>query len=181
MHQPLDIRFLGMEPSEAVEAAAREKAAKLDHFCPNLMSCRVTIELLQKHQHQGRPFGVRVDVTLPGHELNVDRAQDEDVYVALRDAFDHIRRQIEDTVRHDRRDEKLHPVPLHGEVVRFEAEGRFGFIRSAAGDDYRFDADSVVGRPFEHVAVGDAVQFIAEVAEQGRQAKRVSFGKHHAA
>ncbi len=41
-----------------------------------------------KHKHQGRPYAVRVDVTLPGQELCVDRVQDEDVYVALRDAFE---------------------------------------------------------------------------------------------
>src|SRR5512133_3810353 len=107
MKQPLQIRFLGVEPSGAVESAARSKAAKLDTFCPDLMSCRVTIEQTRKHRHQGRPFAVRVDVTLPDHELSVDRVHEEDVYVALRDAFDDMKRQIEDAVRRRRGQEKL--------------------------------------------------------------------------
>jgi len=102
MKLPLQIRFLGLEPSEAVEAAVRDKAAKLERFGPDLTSCRVTIELAHKHQQQGRRFSARIDVTLPGHELTVDRVHDEDVYVALRDAFDDIRRRVEDVLRRQR-------------------------------------------------------------------------------
>lgn len=111
MKQPLQIRFLGMQASGAVESAARRKADKLDRFCPDIMSCRVAIELVNKHQHQGRHYAVRVDVTLPGHELSVDRVHDEDVDVALREAFDDMTRQLEDTVRRMRGQEKQHAAP----------------------------------------------------------------------
>lgn len=178
MKQPMELRFLGMEPSAAVEAAARDKVAKLDQFCRDLMACRVTIELLHKHKHQGRPFAVRVDVTLPGRELSVDRVQHEDVYVALRDAFDDMKRQLEDVVRRVRRQEKAHPSLLHGQVVRFDDADRCGFIRAADGNEYWFGPENVAGTPFEHIELGTEVQFIPEVAAEGRQAKRVSLGKH---
>jgi ribosome-associated translation inhibitor RaiA/cold shock CspA family protein len=178
MKQPLQIRFVGMEPSEAVESAARRKADKLDQFRPDIMACRVTIESAHKHQHQGRPFAVRVDVTVPDHELSVDRVHDEDVYVALREAFDDMKRQLEDSVRHVRGQEKLHATPLRGEVVRFADEGRCGFIRTPDGDEYWFGPDNVAGVPFEHLELGSQVQFVPEVAAEGRQAKRVSIGKH---
>ena len=97
MKLPLQVAFLGMEPSAAVEAAAREKAARLDHFSPDIMSCRVEIDLSHKHKHQGRPYAVRIHLTLPRHELTVDRVENEDVYVALRDAFDNMRRQVRET------------------------------------------------------------------------------------
>jgi ribosomal subunit interface protein len=179
MKQPLQIRFVGMEPSDAVEAAARRKADKLDRFRPDIMACRVTIELANKHQQQGRPFAVRVDVTVPDHELSVDRVHDEDVYVALREAFDDMKRQLEDSVRRVRGQEKVHATPLSGEVVRFADEGRCGFIRTPDGDEYWFGPDNVAGVPFEHLELGARVQFIPEVAAEGRQAKRVSLGKHH--
>jgi ribosomal subunit interface protein len=181
MKQPLEIRFIGMEASDAVEAAARKKADKLDRFRPDIMTCRVTIELAnrhQQHQHQGRPFAVRVDVTVPDHELSVDRVHDEDVYVALREAFDDMKRQLEDSVRLVRGQEKLHDTPLRGEVVRFADEGRCGFIRTPDGDEYWFGPDNVAGVPFEHLELGTQVQFVPEVAAEGRQAKRVSIGKH---
>jgi ribosome-associated translation inhibitor RaiA len=178
MKQPLEIRFVGMEPSDVVEAAARRKADKLDRFRPDIMACRVTIELAEKHQHQGRPFAVRVDVTVPDHELSVDRVHDEDVYVALREAFDDTKRQLEDSVRRVRGQEKLHATTLRGEVVRFADEGQCGFIRTPDGDEYWFGPDNVAGVPFEHVELGAQVQFVPEVAAEGRQAKRVSIGKH---
>ncbi|MEW6100184.1 MAG: HPF/RaiA family ribosome-associated protein [Pseudomonadota bacterium] len=179
MKLPLQIRFIGLEPSPAVETVAREKASKLDQFRPDLMSCRVTIELADKHKHQGRQFAVRIDVTLPGGELTVDRVQDEDVYVALRDAFDDMRRQVQDSVRRIQGQTKAHAPELMGEVVRFDSEGRFGFIRSEEGDEYWFGPDNVAGLPFEHLQVGAEVRFIPETADEGRQAKRVSLGKHH--
>lgn len=178
MKQPLDLRFVGMDPSDAVEAAARTKAEKLDRFRPDIMACRVTVELSDKHHHQGKSYAVRIDVTVPGHELAVNRVQHEDVYVALRDAFDDMKRQLEDTVRQVRGYEKLHATPLHGEVVRFADEGRCGFIRTADGDEYWFGPDNVTGVPYEHLELGAQVQFIPELGAEGRQAKRVSVGKH---
>jgi ribosomal subunit interface protein len=178
MKQPLQIQFLGMETSPAVEALAREKALKLDRYCPDIMSCRMVIEHLNKHQHQGRQFAVRIHVTVPDHELAVDRVVSEDVYVALRDAYQDMRRQLEDTTQRRRGFEKTHPTPVRGEVVRFDGAGQAGFIRTGDGDEYYFDASNVVGQPFEHLSVGATVQFIPEVGQQGRQAKRVSTGKH---
>ena len=178
MKQPLQLRFIGLEPSPALEAAAREKAAKLDQFRSDLMSCRVTIELLDKHKHQGRHYAVRIDVTMPEAELVVDRVRDEDVYVALRDAFDDMKRRIEDAARRVQRHVKEHAPTLHGEVVRLDPEGRHGFIRSSDGDDYWFGPENMAETPFEHLEVGAKVRFVPEVAAEGRQAKRVSLGKH---
>lgn len=99
MKQAPDIRFIGMEPSDALASSAREKVAKLELFCPEIMACHVAIELPHKHRQQGRPFAVRLGLTLPGHELAVSRVEHEDAYVALRDAFDDMKRQVEDTMR----------------------------------------------------------------------------------
>lgn len=96
-HAP-DIRFVGMEPSDAVASVARERAAKLELFCPDITACHVVVELPHRHRHQGRQFSVRLDLTLPGHELAVSRVEREDVYVALRDAFDDMKRRLEETV-----------------------------------------------------------------------------------
>lgn len=167
-----------MDSSDAVEAAVRTKVQHLERFSPDIMSCRVVVDLLQKHRHQGRPFGVRIDLTLPGHELVVNRVEHEDVYVALREAFDDMKRQLEDAVRQRRGQEKQHARELHGEVVRLVGEDGFGFIRTPDGQEYYFGRDNLAGVRFEQVRVGDTVQFIAEAAAQGMQAKRVSPGKH---
>jgi ribosomal subunit interface protein len=102
MSLSVQVIFQGMHASEAVETAVREKAQKLRLFCPELSTCRVCVEQPHKHSHQGMPFNVRVDVTLPGHELTVTHTQDADVYVAVRDAFDDMKRRLEDMVRRRR-------------------------------------------------------------------------------
>jgi ribosomal subunit interface protein len=108
MKQPLAISFLGMDRSDALEVSARRHAEKLDRFTRDLVSCKVIIALEQKHQHQGRPYAVRLDITIPGHELVTTRAQHEDAYVALRDAFDAMRRQLLRTIEIRRGDVKHH-------------------------------------------------------------------------
>lgn len=108
MQLPLQIFFHGMERSVAVEAAAQQKARHLERFSGDIMVCRVVVDLMQKHQHQGRPFGVRIDLTLPGRELVVNRVEHEDVYVALRDAFDDMKRQLEAAMQKRRGDVKHH-------------------------------------------------------------------------
>lgn len=178
MKQPLQIVFHGMERSDAVEDAVRRKCEHLDRFASDLMACRVVVDLEQQHKHQGRPFGVRVGVTMPGRELVVNRVENEDVYIALRDAFDDMKRQLEDLVRQRRGDQKQHPRELHGKVVRLnDAEG-FGFIRTPDGEEYYFGRDNLASGRFEELDEGTAVQFIAEPAGEGWQAKRVSLGKH---
>ena len=67
---------------------------------------------------------------------------------------------------------------MHGEVVRLDPESRSGFIRTRDDDEYRFDSDNVADGAFEQLEVGTQVQFLAELSGLGRQAKRISLGKH---
>ena len=111
MKLPVHILFHGMERSDALDASAREHARKLESFASDIIACHVSIDLEQKHKQQGRLFGVRIDLTLPGHELVVNRVQNEDAYLALRDAFDNMKRQIEDAVsKRQQRVKKPTPV-----------------------------------------------------------------------
>jgi ribosome-associated translation inhibitor RaiA len=48
------------------------------------------------------------DIGVPGSEIVVNRDHAEDVYVALRDAFDAAKRQLEDYARKIRGDVKTH-------------------------------------------------------------------------
>jgi ribosome-associated translation inhibitor RaiA len=51
---------------------------------------------------------VRIDLSVPGAELVANHARDEDVYVALRDAFAAITRQLEEYARRQRGEVKTH-------------------------------------------------------------------------
>jgi ribosomal subunit interface protein len=108
MQIPLQITIRDMETSEALETHIREKAQKLDEFFTNIMSCRVVVEMPHKHHHQGKHFNVRIDIGVPGNEIVVNRDHSEDVYIALRDAFNAAKRQLEDYARKIRGDVKNH-------------------------------------------------------------------------
>lgn len=110
MQVPLQIVVRNTPHSPALDARIREKALKLEEFDPRITSCRVAVEESSRHRSQGRQFSVRIDLRVPGHEIAVTREHDEDVYVALRDAFDAAKRQLEDAVREMRGDVKAHNV-----------------------------------------------------------------------
>jgi ribosomal subunit interface protein len=108
MQIPLQITTRGLEHSEALEAHIRDRANRLEKFFDHIMSCRVVAEMPHKHQHQGKQFNVRIDIGVPGGEITVTRDHHEDIYVALRDAFDAAQRQLEDHARKVRGDIKTH-------------------------------------------------------------------------
>ena len=181
MKLPLQIVFRELERSDAVETAVREKAEKLNLFYDRIMGCRVTVGMIQKHKHQGKLYNVRVDMTVPGSEIVVNRDTAEDVYVAIRDAFDHARRKLEDYARRQRGDVKSHEAESHGRIARLFAEEGYGFIEGDDGTEFYFHRFNVTHPDFADLAVGDEVVFLAETGGEGPQANRVKLhGREHA-
>jgi ribosomal subunit interface protein len=178
MQIPLQITFRGLPHSDALETRIREKTDKLQEFHSRITSCRVVVEEEHRHKRQGKQFTIRVDIRVPGSEIVIDRGHDEDVYIALRDAFDAAGRKLEDQARVQRGDVKVHELPKHGKVVRLFPDEGYGFIQVADGTEYYFSRENVTGPLFDSLEAGTAVQFIEDVAGEGRQAKRVSLGKH---
>jgi ribosome-associated translation inhibitor RaiA len=128
MTTPLQITFRNMTPSAAIEQHIREKAAKLQSFCERMTGCHVTVEAPHRHHHKGKAFHVRIDLSVPGTEIIINRAPKrlrslkvgeteevvndvvenhrpskhgahEDMYVAIRDAFNAAGRKLQDHMR----------------------------------------------------------------------------------
>lgn len=176
---PVQITIRDIPTSPALENNIRQRVEKLKRFYDRISSCRVVIELPQKHKHQGKLFNVRIDVTVPGKELVVTRKIHEDVYVALRDAFNAIVRQLEEHShkRHGR--VKTHNDVMHGYIARLVPEEGFGFIEGIDGHEYYFSITNVSYPDFEQLAIGDAVEYIAVSYNDGRQAQHVIREKHN--
>jgi ribosomal subunit interface protein len=182
---PLQITFRDMDPSPAIEARIREKAAKLERFAPRITSCRVVVEERNRHQRQGRLYGIHIDLRAPGEELvaghghPLDHAH-EDVYVAIRDAFAAARRRLEDHSRRQRGDVKTHDAAPHGKIARLFPD--HGFIETSDGFEVYFHKNSVTGGGFESLVAGDEVRLVVAENESaaGPQASTVvKLGKHH--
>ena len=99
MQIPLEIVFHNMEHSDAVESAVRQQVARLEKLCDEITSCHVFVKAPHRNQRQGNLFEVHVETRVPGTELVVsnnpgDIHTHEDAYVAIRDAFDAMQRQL---------------------------------------------------------------------------------------
>ena len=185
MQIPLQITYRDMPPSEAVDANIRERVQKLEHFADNITSCRVVIEAPHKHKHQGQLFSIHVDITLPGQEIVVSRQPDnhhahEDIYVAIRDAFDAARRQLEDHSRRHRGKVKYHEPEPHGLIKKLIPDENYGVIQTPDGREIYFHRNSVIEGDFDSLQPGTSVHFTETSGDQGPQASTVHIeGKHH--
>jgi len=174
MKIPLQLTFRNMPHSKAIEDKINVKAAKLDKYYDRIMSCRVVVEESQRRQHQGKLFSVRIDITVPGKELAVTRQENEDPYVAVRDAFDNATRQLEEHARRKRGEVKSHEEPQDGRIIRIFPEQSYGFIITPDHREIYFHRNSVLNNDFNRLTFGVSVTFIEERGEEGPQAARVA-------
>jgi ribosomal subunit interface protein len=173
MQLPLQITARDISLSEAAEADIRAKAANLDTYYDGIMGCRVVVEGLMRHHRKG-PFTVRINVSVPGTELVVDRHADEDLYVAIRDAFDAARRRLEDYARRQRGAVKSHEEAYLARVSRLFPEEGYGFLETPDGREIYFHRHSVLHPGFDRLAIGTEVRFVEEPGEKGPQASTVA-------
>jgi ribosome-associated translation inhibitor RaiA len=101
LQRPVQITFRGMTPSESVEARIRDKVAHLEHVCDRIVGCHVVVDAPHHHQRKGNLNTVAIEVSLPGAppilvtHPHHDVQSHEDLYVAIRDAFDAARRRVQ--------------------------------------------------------------------------------------
>jgi ribosomal subunit interface protein len=94
-----DVNFRNLDASPAVTERVNGLVRRLNRVYPEMLSCRVVIELLSRRHQQGNVYKVSIDVRVPNAQIVVGRHSGSnpahaDVYVAIRDAFDQMRRQL---------------------------------------------------------------------------------------
>ena len=100
---PVQITFHGVDHSDAIEDRIRQKITKLEHIAGHIVSCHVIVEAPHKHVHKGVLYNIKIDLTVPGHKIVVNRNSDqdhshEDIYVAIRDSFNEAKRRLQDSM-----------------------------------------------------------------------------------
>lgn len=177
MKLPAQVTLKDISHSEAIEKKIHRNIDKLEKFCSRIMACRVIVESTQRRHHQGKLFTVRIDVTIPGTELVVNRIENEDLYVAIRDAFDAAKRQVDSHSRKQRGDVKVHEEPPRGRVTKLFPDDGYGFIETSDGREIYFHQNSVIDPTFERLEEGELVVFLEEQGKKGPQAVRVSISR----
>ncbi len=177
MQQPLQITFRDIDHSEAVESRIREKIAKLDQVYNHIISCKVVVELVQKHQHQGKLNKVSIYANVPGKELMVSNHPNENLYLAIQGSIDSMREQLDEHRRRQYGDTKDHGERLNGEIVRLMEEDSYGFIVDEQENEYYFNLTHLVDIKFHQLHIGDKIRFLPAVGNEGLQARRISMPK----
>ena len=131
MIRPVQITFRNMQPREALEEGIRARAAWLETFYPDIVGCKVLLEVPHRHREHGQHVRIRIELSLPGEDVIVsheptlhaslkdveDQAhhKDDDIeavhkhaLVAVHQAFDAPPRRLQDGTRRQRADVKTH-------------------------------------------------------------------------
>ncbi len=180
MQIPLEVTYRDVDKTDEIDLLIRKKAAKLDEVCDHIISCRVMVERVQKHQRTARPYKVRIDIKMPpGHELVVSRDPAKgdlhlDLGAEVRWAFDALERKVKELVEKQRRDVKKHLYhEVQGVIAKiFRADGT-GFITTIDGREIFFHKNSVTNRGFDLLKEGMGVRFVETMGEKGPQASTV--------
>jgi hypothetical protein len=150
-----------MPPSEWIEAEILKRAAKLDAYCPDIMSGHVVVDVPHHHHEEGNRFSLRIDLMVPGEEIAVTRASNvhasrqdldehewvkqfdiegmrKDLRLVIRETFDVARRRLQDHTRKRRLAVKTHQGLPHGRVTKWSPEEQSGTIEANDGTKCTF-------------------------------------------
>ncbi|MGM0517522.1 MAG: HPF/RaiA family ribosome-associated protein [Pseudomonadota bacterium] len=182
---PVEVVFRNMDQSQVLEDKVRERAQKLTRYFDRIMHCHVVIEADHRRHHKGNLYQVRIDLTVPNRELAVsrdpgNRHAHEDPYVAVRDAFDAMGKQLQAYAAKQRGEVKQHETPPHGRIIELAPATGYGVILAADGREVAFTRASVVDYDFDKLEGGESVRFAEVQGEDGPVASTVHVeGKHH--
>jgi ribosome-associated translation inhibitor RaiA/cold shock CspA family protein len=192
---PIQVTFRHMKDSAGLKELVQKEAAKLEQFYQRITSCRVVVERPQKPE-SSKLYHVRIDLGLPKGELVVkhtptlhgtlqdnkeerSRQEAESALVhkspqrAIHEAFNELRRQLQDYARRQDGFVKKIPELATGEVTEiFPSEG-YGYLETGESRRIYFNQASVLDGHFDRLRVGTRVRFAEEMGHKGPQASTV--------
>jgi ribosome-associated translation inhibitor RaiA len=107
----MTLTFRHTDRSSALEARARELGERLQRYGERITHCHMTLEGSRGGHGSSAPYVVQIDLAVPGAQIHADSRQLDgaghtDIYLALRDAFNNAKRQLQE---------------LHSKRFRFDA------------------------------------------------------------
>ncbi len=111
MRSPMTLTFRHTDHSSALEARARELGERLQRYGERIGQCHMTLEGSRGGHGGNAPYVVQIDLAVPGAQIHADSRQldgagHKDLYLALGQAFNNAKRQLQE---------------LHSKRFRFDA------------------------------------------------------------
>jgi cold shock CspA family protein/ribosome-associated translation inhibitor RaiA len=183
MKKPLQIAFRNMETSQFVERLVRERVERLERQRPDIIGCRVVIEVPHRSKEGGKlALGVAVEVEVAGRPTIVGRGEEDrreskgDQTRAIGRAFDVVQRQLGEAGDVQTGAVKMHESRLEaGVVTRLFPEQNYCFVEVKDSPDLYFTRNAVAGGSFDALEPGTMVHVTRATTEgpMGPQASSV--------
>ncbi len=166
MQTPVEIIWHNLDPSPSVEEKVHERVGRLEKFFDRIIGCHVVVEAPHQRHRTGNAYEVRLEVTVPGSVLTIDRKPGDerahaDIHVAVRDAFEAMERKLRRwKQQHSGRPEVDHTPMLQGRIAEINHSGNAGQIATADGRLVYFHRNAVVNGAFDTLEVGHPVELV---------------------
>lgn len=135
MTNEFQIVYHNIDQTEAISEAVQKRIDKLERYCDQIITGRVVLDCPHNNHHKGKVYSVTLEIHTPVLEVRVNQDQHdnhahEDLYVAIRDAFNVAERQLKSV------DKKHRATPLHKEIeaMSLDAEGAESSEEESLGD-----------------------------------------------
>lgn len=117
----LELSFRNLERSDFVESNIKQRCKRLESLSHEITFCHVVVSSPHQHQNKGHHYEVHVELRVPGTVLAATKntgtsEAHEDLYVALRDAFEALERQLTRWKEKRRLDVKQHSRPAQPDI-----------------------------------------------------------------
>ena len=99
MTNNFQIVFHNIDQSTSVSDAVNKRVSKLQRFCDRIIAGRVVLDSPHNNLHKGKIYSVGLEIHTQYKEVRVNQDQHdnpahENLYVAIRDAFNAAERQL---------------------------------------------------------------------------------------
>jgi ribosomal subunit interface protein len=123
MTNEFQVVFHNIDQSDAIIDTVNKRISKLERFCDQIITGRVVLDSPHNNHHKGKVYSVGLVIHTPHKEVRVNQEQHdnhahEDLYVAIRDAFNAAERQLKSV---DKKHRKTVPEILDTGLMADEA------------------------------------------------------------
>ena len=121
MTNEFQVVFHNIDQTDALADAVQKRIDKLERYCDQIITGRVVLDSPHNNHHKGKVYSVGLEIHTPTKEVRVNQEQHdnhahEDLYIAIRDAFNVAERQLKSI------DKKHRKAPPHKEGEGFDGE-----------------------------------------------------------